>query len=153
MARALLAAVALVCTAPAAAQDVAALGWLSGSWQGSGNMFGRPSEARLEVRPALGGRFVELSYRAGSFEGRAFYRPAEDGSWRATWFDNRGMSFPIGALLEGRTLTANWGSAETERGRTVYRLAEDGRLYVSDSVLRPDGSHREFAAHILARAD
>ncbi|MGQ0588701.1 MAG: hypothetical protein ACT4N8_04100 [Sphingosinicella sp.] len=149
----MLSALALVGAAPAAAQDVAALGWLSGSWQGSGTMFGQPSEARLEARPALGGRFVELSYRAGGFEGRAFYRPAEDGSWRATWFDNRGMSFPIAAELAGRTLTADWGSAETERGRTIYRLTEDGRLHVSDSVLRPDGSHREFAAHILARAD
>jgi len=153
MARAPLAAFALVCAAPAAAQDVAAIGWMSGSWQGSGNMFGRPSEARLEVRPVLGGRFVELSYRAGAFEGRAFYRAGENGGWRATWFDNRGTSFPIAAEVDGRTLTANWGSADTERGRTVYRLAEDGRLHVTDSVLRPDGAHREFAAHVFTRAD
>ena len=44
-------------------------------------MFGNPSEATLSVRPVLGGRFLELSYRAGTFEGRAFYRPisAADG--------------------------------------------------------------------------
>ena len=153
MARAMLAALALVCAAPAAAQDVAALGWLGGSWRGSGTAFGRASEARLDVRPVLGGRFIELRYRAGAFEGRAFYRPAEDGRWQATWFDNRGTTFPIEAELVGRTLTANWGSPETERGRTVYRLAEDGRLHVSDYALSPDRSHREFAAHILARAD
>ena len=153
MAKALLAALTFVCAVPAAAQDIAGLGWLSGSWQGSGTAFGRASEARLDVRPVLGGRFVELSYRAGAFEGRAFYRPAEGNRWQATWFDNRGMSFPIGAVLEGRMLTADWGSPETERGRTIYRLADDGRLHVSDSILRPDGSHREFAAHILARAD
>ena len=82
--------------------------------------------------PALGGRFLELSYRAGQFEGRAFYRPAGEGRWRATWFDNRGISFPIEALAAERTLTAEWGSADTERGRTIYRLLPDGRLEVTD---------------------
>src|ERR1700754_5025973 len=105
-------AVALVAAAPAPAQDVTALAWLEGSWRGAGAMFGRPSEARLDIRPALGGRFLELSYNAGGFEGRAFYRPAGEGRWRATWFDNRGLSFPIEATLSGQTLTADWGSAE-----------------------------------------
>ena len=142
----------VIVAAPAAAQDASTLSWLEGSWRGAGTMFGNPSEAALDIRPALGGRFLELSYRAGSFEGRAFYRPAGAGRWRATWFDNRGISFPIEASAEGRTLTANWGSAETERGRTVYRLAPDGRLHVTDSVARPDGSFRQFAAHVLEKA-
>ena len=48
-------------------------------------------------------------------------------------------------------LTAEWSGAE--RGRIVYRLAEDGRLHVTDSVARPDGSFRDFAGHVLTRAD
>ena len=103
-----------------------------------------PSEATLEIRPALGGRFLELSYRAGGFEGRAFYRPAGDGRWRATWFDNRGITFPIEAVAGGPALTADWGSAETERGRTVYRLAEDGRLDVTDSCRRRGRRQRDI---------
>ena len=146
---------ALSAAAPAVAQpaqDVAALSWLVGTWRGSGIMFGRPSEAVLEVHPALGGRFLELRYSAGGFEGRAFYRPAGEGRWRAQWFDNRGISFAIEATMENRTLTADWGSEATERGRTTYRLADDGRLQLNDSVLR-DGALRPFASHDLVRAD
>jgi hypothetical protein len=148
-----LVALLVLVAAPAAAQDASGLSWLTGSWRGGGTMFGRPSEATLEIRPVLGGRFVELSYRAGGFEGRAFYRPSGEGRWQATWFDNRGATFAIEAALAGRTLTADWGSAETEQGRTIYRRAEDGRLHVSDSVLSRDGSQRPFASHVLTRAD
>jgi hypothetical protein len=138
---------------PGAPHPTAALTWLTGSWRGGGTMFGSASEARLVVSPALGGRFLEFSYLAGPFEGRAFYRPAPDGGWQAQWLDNRGVTFPIAAQIEARTLTSEWGEAATERGRTVYRLADDGRLHVTDSVRRPDGSYRDFASHILSRAD
>ena len=131
----------------------AALTWLTGRWTGPGQTMGAANEADLEIRPVLGGHFLELSYRAGQFEGRAFYGAGSDGGWEAQWFDNRGITFPIAARAEPRLFVAAWGSAETERGRTVYRLAEDGRLHVTDSVRRPDGSYREFAAHILTRAE
>lgn len=145
------AALLLLCAmaGPAFASDgPSALQWLEGRWRGTGTMFGRASEATLEVRPALGGRFLEFSYRAGRFEGRAFYQPVEDGRWRATWFDNRGISFPIQAVLAGQALTSDWGSAETERGRTVYRRLSDGRLEVTDSA-----AGRVFASHVMSRAD
>lgn len=138
---------------PAAVSRVAALDWLAGSWRGPGATMGNADEAQLDVRPALGGRFLEFSYRAGRFEGRAFYRTDDGLVWSATWFDSRGVSFGIHAAAEGRMLTSDWGSAETERGRTTYRLADDGRLHVTDEVRRPDGSYREFAAHILTRAE
>lgn len=148
-----LAALLVLVAAPAAAQDAGALAWLEGSWRGAGTMFGRPSEAALEIRPALGGRFLELSYRAGQFEGRAFYRPAGEGRWQATWFDNRGISFPIDAAAAEHVLTADWGSAATERGRTVYRLRADGRLEVSDAAAGAGGAMREFARHVLEKTD
>lgn len=144
---------ALAQPSPGREHSAAALTWLTGSWAGPGQTMGNADQARLEIRPVLGGRFLEFSYRAGPFEGRAFYRPAPDGTWQAQWFDNRGITFPIAARATPRALTADWGSAETESGRTVYRLAEDGRLHVTDSVRRPDGSYREFAAHILTRAE
>ncbi len=135
-----------VVQAPARARSEETLAWLQGNWRGAGTMFGRPSEARLEIRPALGGRFLEFSYRAGPFEGRAFYRPAGESRWRATWFDNRGISFPIEAVAAERLLTAEWGNAETERGRTIYRLLPDGRLEVTDHA-----GGRDFAVHTLSR--
>jgi hypothetical protein len=148
---------ALIASQPVRAQSPSAsaldsLSWVAGNWRGTGTMFGRPTEASLVIGPALGGRFLEFSYRAGTFEGRAFYRPLASGAWQASWFDNRGIAFPIAGRVEGQALTSDWGSAETEHGRTVYRLAEDGRLHVSDSVRRPDGSYREFASHVLTRA-
>jgi hypothetical protein len=145
---------AAVAQAPGVVQaaPAPALAWLTGSWRGSGTMFGNRSEATLIVRPVLDGRFLEFSYRAGPFEGRAFYRAATDGAWQATWFDNRGVSFPIAGQVAGRVLISEWGSAATERGRTIYRLADDGRLHATDAVRRPDGSYSEFASHVLTRA-
>ena len=156
MARAALALLLALAPVAAIAQTAGAphptvLTWLSGQWRGTGTMLGRASEATLSVSPVLDGNFLEFSYRAGSFEGRAFYRPAPNGNWQAHWFDNRGISFRIVARAEAQTLTSEWGDAATERGRTVYRLADDGRLHVTDSVRRPDGSYRDFASHILTR--
>jgi len=150
---AVLAAVPICLAAPAAAQESGELAWLAGGWRGEGVMFGNPSEATLDVRSVLGGRFLEFSYRAGAFEGRAFYRAHGEGDWRAHWFDNRGVSFGIEARAESRTLTSEWGSAETERGRTVYRLMDDGSLELTDSVLGRDGAWRDFARHVLRRTN
>ena len=135
------------------------LDWLVGSWAGEGIVQGQASEAKLEVGPALGGKFLELGYRFSTkgarpyaFEGRAFSRPVGGRDWRADWFDSRGMVWPIGASVEGDTLTANWGTADTERGRTVYRLLRDGRIELVDTVRRRDGTWREFGRHILDKA-
>jgi len=149
MVSAVVAAVALAAAqapVPAPAQGVASLAWLQGSWSGAGTMFGRPSQARLEIRPTLGGRFLELNWRASGFEGRAFYSSPQPGRWRAVWFDNRGVTFPIQAMVGDRVLTSDWGSAETERGRTIYRLLPDGRLEVTDNA-----GGRDFASHVLTR--
>ena len=146
-----LAALFLVAAAPAPAQEAGALPWLSGRWQGSGTMFGNPSEAVLEVSPTTTG--FDLHYRAGRFEGRAVYRPLGGGRWQASWSDNRGVSFPIAAVADGQMLTSDWGSAETERGRTVYRLLEDGSLELVDTVATPGGGSGEFARHRLVRAN
>ena len=147
-----IAAAAIFAAAPVAAQDARTLDWLLGDWRGTGTMFGNPSEATLSVRPVLGGRFLELNYRAGAFEGRALYHFVDGGRWRAQWFDNRGATFAIEAFQIERSLRSEWGSAETEQGRTVYYLGQDGRLRVTDSVRR-DGTYRDFASHVLTRAN
>lgn len=146
-----LAAVALAAATPAAGQELA-LSWLEGNWQGNGTMMGEPSEARLEVAPVLGHTFFEFRYYAGAFEGRAFYQNVEINGWRAHWFDNRGVSFAIEGVTEVTTLTSDWTGSE-ERGRTIYRLAEDGRLHITDSVARPDGGYSVFAEHVLTRVE
>ena len=148
-------------TAPATAQQSersAGLDWLVGSWKGGGTHSGRPSEASLDARPAIGGKFLELRYRVEirpprpfTFEGRAFYRPGEGGGWKGDWFDSRGIVMPITAAATGTTLTSDWGNAQTERGRTLYRLLADGRLEITDTVVGRDGTSREFARQTLKR--
>lgn len=147
---------------PAAAQQGeqrAGLDWLVGSWKGGGTHGGRPSEASLDVRPAIGGKFLELRYRVEvrpplpfTFEGRAFYRPGDGNGWKGDWFDSRGMVLPIAATATAETLTSDWGNARTERGRTLYRLLGDGRFEVTDTVVARDGTSREFARQTLSRA-
>jgi hypothetical protein len=152
----LAAAFAFFLPAPTAAQDapVAPLNWLAGEWTGGGTHGGRPSKASFAARPALGGRFVELTYRLESpfaFEGRAFYRPVEGGGWKAEWYDSRGLVLPVSATLRGSALTADWGTVGTEQGRTIYRLLADGRLEIVDFVLRPDGTRVEFARQTFVK--
>ena len=50
-------------------------------------------------------------------------------------------------MASERLLTTDWGSADTERGRTIYRLRPDGRLEVTDHA-----GGRDFASHVLTRA-
>lgn len=130
------------------------LEWLTGRWAGAGSSFGAAGEASLEIAPALGGAFVELRYIATKpvpFKGRAFYKEGSAGDWEGRWFDSRGVTWPIRATLSGTTLTSDWGTADTERGRTVYRRLEDGRLEVVDMVLQQDCRHRQFARQIFTR--
>ena len=152
---------------PAAASQMRApfeLEWLVGTWEGGGKHSGRDSKAILKADFSLGGRYVELSYRLdlgdpkesaflrGTFEGRAFYWPLEDGGWKAFWFDSWDNRLPVSARVEGQMLTADWGDAGTQRGRTIYRLLPDGRLEIVDFLRSPGGKQREFARQTLVRA-
>ena len=152
-----LGAAALLGAAAPAQQPERALDWLHGSWAGAGTVQGAASEATLEVAPALGGRFVELRYRfttAGErpyvFEGRGFYR-LDGAGWRGQWFDSTGAIRPLAGTVEGTVLTAEWGEAATEQGRTTYRLEAAGNLQVTDEVLRRDGRWHVFASHRMTR--
>jgi len=159
IALALVAPMLLAAAAPAPASGE--IGWLVGDWSGSGTIFGAPSTAELHVKPALGGRFTELRYRvdgkrqgtAFRFEGAAFYERAADanGGWTARWFDSSGAKHPITATAADNALTALWGEAATERGRTVYRRQPDGSLEVVDEVADKSG-WRVFARHVLKPA-
>jgi len=139
------------------AQRPATLDWLHGAWAGSGTVQGAPSEATLDVGPALGGRFVELRYgfttrgeRSFRFEGRGFYR-ADGSGWQGQWFDSTGATRPLAGTVSGTVLTTEWGDEATERGRTTYRLEGANALQVTDEVLRRDGQWHVFATHDLTR--
>lgn len=111
--------------------------------------------------PALQGRFHELQMRhlatdtssQAAFEGRGFYRsaavPASD-SITGTWMDGRGLTFSVRGSCSGGVFVSDW-SGERERGRTVYRVRENG-LDVIDSVFVAAGSAREFGRSRLQRS-
>jgi hypothetical protein len=136
---------------------------LLGEWRGSGTVTGRASEISMSWSRQVGAAFVQLRFRnqmaaggsrpAEVFEAHGYYRAASaaapDGD--GTWIDSRGFILPVVMALEPDALTSDWGSASTERGRTVYRLTPAGTMDVIDSVRLPDGSYREFGRSELRR--
>ena len=130
---------------------------LSGSWSGEGKAMGMPATLRMTWDWVLGEKFLRLSLRnemtaangqVQFFEGHAYYQPSAN-KCEGTWFDSRGISFPIKCNVDGDSVTALWGSPEQEQGKSVYRLLADGNLEVVDSVKQPDGNWREFARFAL----
>lgn len=138
----------------AAAQTDKFLNSLKGDWEGEGKAFGGAALLRLKWEWVLDNKFLRLTLRnqismangaKQIFEGQAYYRSAGVDKYQAQWFDSRGTTFPIRALLENNILTAWWGSPETEEGKSTYQLIDDTTLEVVDSVKQKDGTFREFA--------
>jgi len=138
-----------------------ALAAIAGEWQGEGTTSGMVSKQRLHWEPVLDGRFTRLTLdnrmttpdgKEWHFQAQAFYRVLPDGTIAGTWFDSRGYTFPLkGIADEAGTLTIDWGSDETERGRSSYRIA-DGKLEVTDEVQEKDGTLRAFGRSTLERS-
>lgn len=133
---------------------------LNGSWKGEGKAMGMPATLQMSWDWVLGEKFLRLSLKnemkgangqVRLFEGHAYYQTSEE-KCEGTWFDSRGISFPIKCTVEGQSLTAVWGSPETEQGKSVYRFMADGSLEVVDSVKQKDGNWREFGRFVTGRA-
>ena len=137
-----------------------ALTALVGDWQGEGTTSDMPSKQRLHWESILDGKFVRLTLdnrmttpdgKEWHFQAQAFYRVQPDGSITGTWFDSRGLTFPLnGRADDSGVLTIDWGSDDTERGLSRYRIA-DGKLEVTDEVQDKDGTIRVFGRSTLER--
>ena len=152
-------------TAPALAQPAAGpasfgvLNQLEGKWEGTGVILRQVSRVQMEWARALDGRFMRLTFishigpppKTQQFEGHAYYEPASEGRFRATWFDSSGLVRPIVANGTASTLVAEWGTATTELGETTYRLTAPDRMEVVDRVRSRDGTWREFGRSTLSR--
>ena len=133
---------------------------LSGHWQGTGEVRGMPSNQQMHWEAVLDGQFLRLSFdnrmtapdgKEWRFQAEAYYRIQADGTIAGTWFDSRGVSFPLAGTVEpGGGMTILWGTAETERGRSSYRISAAG-LDVSDEVQGLDGAWRIFGRTALTR--
>ncbi len=133
---------------------------LAGSWQGTGTTSGMASVQRLQWEPVLDAAFVRLTLenrmtmkdgKEWRFQAQAFYKVSPDGRIAGTWFDSRGLSFPLaGSVDDAGVLTIDWGSDDTERGRSRYRIA-DGVLEVTDEAQGKDGALAVFGRSTLKR--
>ncbi|HKR59689.1 MAG TPA: DUF1579 family protein [Pyrinomonadaceae bacterium] len=144
--------------APVAPDDVSAR--LVGAWAGEGKAFGGSSRPEMKWERTLNGKFIKLTYKAefksakGAvqvFEGHAYYKSLGGGKYQGTWFDSQGSQHPITAVFESDALTANWGTPETELGKTIYRLTANDEMELIDSVRKKDGTWQEFHRAKLKR--
>ena len=124
---------------------------LVGSWEGEGELFGRPATFSMTWSPVLAGEFLRLEYENrlveadGShrtvLEAFALYRVAEGERLRGTWFDTRGQVLELRAVATDSTLVTRW-IGESEQGRTTYRVIDSGTVEVEDDVLEDKGWRR-----------
>jgi hypothetical protein len=130
-----------------------AWGRLYGSWSGRGTVSGMAAEVELEFRRTLDGlgRHLRFENRMTAEDGKLWVFRAEalylcdaTGACRGHWYDSRGMVLPLTVVSHDDRIVVDWGDATTERGRTSYRLAADGRLEITDDVLGKDGEWRPF---------
>lgn len=134
---------------------------LAGEWQGAGETLGMPAVQHARYEPALDAAFFRFVFdnrmtaadgKESRFRAEAFYRVDKTGAVTGTWLDSRGMTLPLtGAVEDDGTLVVLWGSEDTERGRSSYRLVEDA-LEITDKVAGADGGWRVFGHTRLLRA-
>ena len=120
---------------------------LTGSWEGEGELFGRPAAFSMSWSPVLAGRFVELRFENrlvledGSeqtvLQSVAFYRVDADGGLSGSWFDTRGQTISLSATTGPSEVSTLW-TGDTEEGRTTYAIIDDDSVEVFDEVRSGD---------------
>lgn len=157
---------ALLMAPAVAAEDETIFSTFVGKWHAEGAAFGAPSTSDMQwVDAELGGRFLRLDYQINRatpngpqpfFTGIAYYQksvapfPANH-KIQAFWADTNGNLHPISAHVEENALIANWGTPETEQGRTRYQIIDQNTVEVTDWVKMPDG-WRQFNQTTFSRA-
>jgi hypothetical protein len=153
-------ALLFMCLAVSNAQSVNFLEKLKGNWQAKGNSFGMPADIDMTWASALGGRYTQIQYKIVMhgkegkdqlFEGTAYYKPAGENKYVATWFDSGGDMHPIVSTSDETTLTSLWGTPETKLGKTVYKLLDSKTVEVVDFIQKKDGSWQQFGKNTLTR--
>jgi len=135
---------------------------LLGTWNGKGELFGKPAVFRMDWA-ALGSRFVRLEF-SNAFaatapeadpipvlQATAIYRSGAE-TFDGTWFDSRGVEQPLSATSTNSALIVKWGADSAEQGRTTYAWTGPGTARVTDEVLK-DGEYRVFATADYWRVD
>jgi len=116
-----------------------------GEWIGDGTLLNSSTEYSMNWERTLQNKFIKLEFKnkrntkmgAVEFFATAYYKILTDSSFSGTWFDSRGISFPIYGFYSQTELKVNWGSEETEFGSTEYKL-EGEIIWVTDFIKKDD---------------
>lgn len=131
---------------------------LHGEWTGEAKLMANPVHTTLRWTSVLSGKFtrLELEHRAGGaegaviFAGHSYVANTPGPKTSGTWFDSSGTVRPQAVRVDDGALIVDWGTAETEEGRSVYKLVEGDNLQVEDWVKRGEEFH-PFAGGNLTR--
>lgn len=118
-----------------------------GSWRGTGTLMNSEADFKMNWKRVLDDHFLKLEFqnRRISNTGKelilkshAYYHQKNDSLYEGTWFDSRGISFPVSGILKEATLTVTWGSPGIEQGKTIYTLVSKKEMNVTDYVLQEE---------------
>lgn len=116
------------------------------NWQGTGTLLGSEAEFSMKWTWVLDNKFLKLEFQnkrissSGQelvLQSHAYYQPKNDSLFEGTWFDSRGVIFPVSGTLHESTFTVLWGSPETEQGKTVYTIVSQ-EATVTDYFLQDE---------------
>lgn len=133
-----------------------------GTWKGEGKITGLDSKIVMTWENVLDGKFVKLSFRnemkkkdGGTqiFEGIAFYKAKDAHKYQGNWFDSGGEALPIEAQVVGNALTSTWGTEGAKLGQTNYRLMDEQKMEVVDSVKLPNGTWYVFGRAVYFKSN
>lgn len=122
------------------------------SWKGSGTLMNAPASFEMHWQWTLDSHFLKLEFQNKRsskngdeiiFKAHAYYKLENDSLLTGTWFDSRGINFPLSAKMTDTNLTVEWGAEAIEQGKTVYALKLPGELKVTDFILQ-DGEYVKF---------
>lgn len=134
---------------------------LKGTWVAQGSAFGMPADVEMIWSTTLGGRYAQIQYKIVMhgkegkdqlFEGTAYYKPAGENKYVATWFDSGGEMHLISATSDANALTSLWGTPETKLGKTIYKLIDNNTVEITDFIQKKDGSWQQFGKNTLSRS-
>ncbi|MBK7872542.1 MAG: hypothetical protein IPJ74_18610 [Saprospiraceae bacterium] len=113
-----------------------------GEWTGTGKLFGQEASFSMIWELTLNDQFIHLTFqnqltangKNNVMNAQAYYKPSSDNTFIGTWFDSRGMILPLNAIFKDNMLTTEWGSVETEKGKTTYEIKSKNVIEVKDYV-------------------
>ena len=118
------------------------------NWKGEGILLGTDAKFNMEWEKVLGGQFYQLKFQNErvvegqkiTFNAISYYKPDETESFTGAWFDSRGVTFPLKGTFTDNSLVVDWGTSDTEVGRSIYTVNADGTISVEDYIQKGESN-------------